>query len=144
MGKYDRVSHRVGEPKIGEEAALETLRSILDFYEIGIDEKKPDESKAAAEAQFDDILEAIRWGEIEVDDEKSFAIVQRLSNGQAITYREITTEDFKFRSRLDINEETSAYKILGRLSGIGEDAIYKLKGQDRQNAARLALIFFMA
>jgi hypothetical protein len=34
--------------------------------------------------------------------------------------------------------------LLGKLSGLGEDAIYKLKGRDKNAAVTLAIVFTMA
>ncbi|GHU86588.1 hypothetical protein FACS189473_5770 [Spirochaetia bacterium] len=87
-----------------------------------------------------------RGGELEVeDDAQGFKIIQHCSNGRSITYRELTAADSKTLERFDRVKEAQAasYAILGRLSGIGEDAIRVLKGQDKANATGVALLFFL-
>ncbi|GHV78080.1 hypothetical protein AGMMS49942_29010 [Spirochaetia bacterium] len=147
MGKYDRVSHRVGEPKIGEEAALAEFQKILKFYEVGIDDATNADAKKTLEDTFDELVMAFRWGELELEDgEQGFKIIQHLSNGQSITYRELKAADAKVLERFDRQKEAQAasFAILGRLSGIGDDAIRVLKGQDKTNAVGLSILFFMA
>ncbi|GHU93307.1 hypothetical protein FACS189479_04490 [Spirochaetia bacterium] len=146
MGKYDRKSNRVGEPKIGEEAALVEFRKILDNFEAGIRETADEEAKKESEEQFDEIVLAIRWGEIEVEeDAQGFKVIQRLSNGQSLKYREPTPADAKALGRIPENKNTDAlYALAGRLCGLGDDAIRSLKGQDKDNALRLSVVFMTA
>jgi hypothetical protein len=145
MGKYTRKTRRTGKPIIGEEAALKTFQEILNFYDIGIPEGKDEKAEKDAEAAFDDLVTAIRWGELEVENDGDFKIIQHLANGESFTYKEINVNDLTFRASLNMetDAERSTYKFLGRLSGEGEDVIYLLKGQDKETAGKLAMVFFL-
>ena len=146
-----RKTNRIGEPRLSVETAETELRRLMDHYEIGIDDAADEEENLkTVKAGFEELLNAFRWGELETgDDEKNgFHVIQHLTGKDTrdILYRELKPADAKVLTRYDRRKEGTqmTMDLMGRLSGIGADAMWTLKGQDKITMAALAMIFMMA
>jgi hypothetical protein len=132
------------EYKLPLEAGRKAVVELLEFYGIEMDDtpvdgKSPDEG-------MDMLCHFYRTGALEnkQDSVTGFTVVQHLSSGQDLTYREMKGSDRIVIDRYDVktqfNEKVNA--ILGKLSGLGEDVIAKLMRDDRRAASILSTIFF--
>ena len=145
MGKWDSNEDEATY-KLSVESAEKSVREFIGFYEIDTSRSDRDEEKIV-ETMFDDLSKAYRRGNLEnkKDDNLGFCVVQYLKNGSTLTYRELGGKDRIVMEGFDNTRPYSRiYAILGKLSGLGEDAIMKLKGQDWKCAEALGLVFMMA
>jgi hypothetical protein len=145
MGKwYD--NKKKPDYKLSEEAGRAAVLELIEFYDIefveGDDEK--------ANKEFDKLMDTLcgyyRMGLLEnkQDEKLGFCVIQRLKSGQTLTYREMKGQDRLVHGKYDAKTQTDekVNAILGRLCGLGEDAITKLVGDDRRVAVILAALFF--
>jgi hypothetical protein len=129
--------------KLSEESAKAALDEVLSYYEIEWSDKR----KEQVEPLLDTIIKGYQRGLLENkhDEDLGFTVIQHLKNGQTLTYRELKGKD---RLVVEGFNETQIYSrtsaLLGRLSGLGADAIIGLKGRDWRTAQALSLVFFEA
>ena len=131
------------EYKISLQVAKENLQSMLDYYEIDIDEIDEKDVKKAIKSGYNRIIKALRLGRLEIKIENGITITQTLRNGtEKLTYREI---DGKAKTAMAPKEEKDwygkSYALMGSLSDMGETAITSLKGVDLSLAEVLGMIF---
>jgi hypothetical protein len=130
------------EYKISEEMGRAAVLEFVSFYDVEFGDK-PDKN---FDGLMDDLVKYYRMGLLEnrKDDNLGFCVVQHLKSGQDLTYREMKGSDRLVADRFDVktevNEKVNA--ILGKLSGLGDDAIMKLMRDDRRAALLVATIFF--
>jgi hypothetical protein len=130
------------EYKLSEEAGRAAVLEFVSFYDVEFGDK-PDKN---FDGLMDDLVKYYRMGLLEnrKDDNLGFCVVQHLKSGQDLTYREMKGSDRLVADRFDVkteaNEKVNA--ILGKLSGLGDDAIMKLMRDDRRAALLVATIFF--
>jgi hypothetical protein len=145
MGKWARKEDE-SKYKLSEESAEEAVREILDFYEIDIKEGDDPEQEKIINSYLDVVVKAYRLGGLENkrDETLGFCVIQHLKNGDTLTYREIGGKDRITMEGFDNSRVYSrAYALLGKLCGLGDDVIKKLKGRDWKNAEALAMVFFL-
>jgi len=145
MSKWAKPENE-SDYKLSEESAEKAVRELLDFYEVDTTRNSIEQEQAIDE-NLDLLAKAYRRGEFENnrDDTLGFCVIQHLKNGSTLTYREMGGKDRLVMEGFDQSRFVSrCYAILGKLSGYGEDAIMKLKGQDWNNAKTLALVFIGA
>ena len=130
--------------KLGEKAAKEVLKKMLDFYEIEIDEIEDKDIRKAVKSGHNRLIKAIRLERLKVEyPDGTIKIIQytRLNN-QEIVYREI---DGKAKVAMASKEEKDyygkSYALMGALSDWGEQAIVSLKGVDSSLVEVLGMIF---
>jgi len=145
MSKWARKEDE-SKNKLSEESAEAAVRELLDFYEVDTRRPNPEHEKILDEG-LDDLAKAYRRGVFEnkKDETLGFCVVQHLKNGDTLTYREVGGKERVYFESLDENKAISKiYAMLGRLCGLGEDVIMKLKGGDWQDAKNLSMVFTMA
>jgi hypothetical protein len=148
------VREKKRDYKLSEESAREEVFRLLDFYGIEIKETEniPTDDEEKTEKTIDKVLDELaeyyRRGVFEnrKDEKNGFCVVQRLTNGEELVYREMQGRDRlahgKFDAQKQYNEKVAS--LLGRLCGLGDDAIIKFMGDNHKAAATLALVFFVA
>jgi hypothetical protein len=130
------------EYKLSLEAGRQAVLELVNFYDIEFD-GEPDK---AFDKIMDELAGYYRRGLLEnkKDDALGFCVVQHLVKGQDLTYREMKGKDRLAHSRYDgksqADEKVDA--VLGKLCGLGDDAIASLMGDDRRAAALVAALFF--
>lgn len=131
------------ELKLSEDSAEKQLDSLLDYYEIEIDDL-PEKTKDSSFAILKRLKKAIRLGRLEIQIEDGIKCVQTLRDGKTqITYKEINGKaKAAMGSKEDTDQNGRIYALLGALSD-GETAITKLKGPDLSLAECLGALFFM-
>ncbi|MDR0475547.1 MAG: hypothetical protein LBH43_17975 [Treponema sp.] len=145
MSKWARKEDE-SKYKLSEESADESVRELLNFYEVDPSRDNPNEDKALEES-LNDLSKAYRRGAFENkhDDALGFCVVQHLKNGDTLTYRELGGRERIAMDGFDNNRQIAKVNaLLGKLCGFGEDIIKKLKGQEWRDARNLALVFIMA
>ena len=144
MGRWARKVDENDVYKISEESAEELVREVLDHYEIDPQRNDPEQEKIVEET-LNDLLKAYRRGALENrKDDNGLTVIQHLKNGKNLEYRELGGKDRICMEGFDNTRPYSrSYAILGKLCGLGEDAIMKLKGQDWKTAETLAVVFMM-
>jgi hypothetical protein len=143
----DYITPREENYVLSEESARDEVRRILDFYEIELDENAGEEEVKNTGDLLDELARYFRLGKLETreDPKKGFCVVQHVSGGTEITYRELKGKDLNVLEKFDRLHLRSAYReLLGLLSGYGTDVIEKLKGRDKSAALGLAILFSMA
>lgn len=128
--------------KLAEKPAKAQLQSMLDYYEIDLDDIEEKEVKRAIKSGYKRLIKAIRLGRLEIKIEGGFKVIQTTRNGTKIEYREI---DGDSKVAMSTKEEKDwygkSYAMMGALSELGESAICKLKGVDLSLAEVLGMIF---
>jgi hypothetical protein len=136
------------DPKyvLAKNAAEGVIQSILDYYEIDIDEIEDKEQKKFIKQNYDRLVKAARLGRIEVKREKGIQIIQHLRDREEIfTYREIDGEAKAATAGKDKEDFYGRiYAVMGSLSGEGESAVKKMKGVDISLCEVLGAIFLSA
>jgi hypothetical protein len=128
--------------KIPVEAGREAVMELIGFYEIEFEDRE--------DKGFDKVMDQLagyyRLGVLENkrDETLGFCVVQHLAKGSTLTYREMKGKDRLVHGKYDAKTQTDekVNALLGKLSGIGEDAIASLMGNDRRAAVLLAALFF--
>jgi hypothetical protein len=127
---------------IPEEAGREAVLELVNFYGIEFG-REPDKD---FDLVMDQLAAYYRRGLLEnkPDEKLGFCVVQHLENGKDITYREMKGEDRLVHGKYDAKTETDqkVNAVLGKLSGLGPDAVMKLMKDDRRAAVILASLFF--
>jgi hypothetical protein len=145
MGKWSKKIDEK-EFKISEESSKAAVRELLDFYEIEIRDEDSEGVKAV-ENNLNILQGYYRRGMLENDRDETlgFCVIQHLKGNDKLTYRELKTKDFNVLEGFDDKHNISRCKaILGKLCGLGVDAIEKLDRRDYQAALALALVFIVA
>lgn len=128
--------------KLAEKPAKGQLESMLDYYEIDIDEIEDKEVRRAVKSGYNRLIKAIRLGRLEIKIDGGFKVTQTTRNNEVIEYREI---DGDSKVAMSTKEEKDwygkSYALMGSLSGVGESGIRKLKGVDLSLAEVLGMIF---
>ena len=143
MGKWYQTK-KEKEFKLSEEAGQAAVLEFLDFYGVELEFAK--DTEESADKSLDDLRDYYRMGLLEnkQDDTLGFCVIQQLESGQDLTYREMKGSDRIVADRFDVktrlNEKVNA--ILGKLSGLGDDAVMKLMRDDRKAAVLVATVFF--
>jgi plasmid stabilization system protein ParE len=128
--------------KFDKKAAHETIKKMLDYYEIDIDEIEDKDLKRAIKQGYDRLIKAARLGRLSVKLEDGIKIIQTLKNGESIEYREIDgVAKTEMAGKQADDHYGKSYALMGSLSGLGEGAIKQLKGVDLSLAEVLGLIF---
>ena len=143
MGKWSRKEDEA-EYKLSQESGEQAVRELLDFYGAGTDNEDTPEAKKAEKA-LDELVKHYRRGRFEnkTDENLGFTVIQHLQSGKPLTYREIKGKDIKVLDQYKGDAERT-YGLLGKLCGLGEDAIMSLKKDDRDAAVALSVPFFAA
>lgn len=132
---------------LSKDAAEKVVNSIVDYYEIDIDEIEDKEQKKFIKANYDRLIKAARLGRLEVKLEKGIEVIQNFRDKsiEPIVYKEI---DGNAKSATAGKETTDfygrIYAVMGSLSGIGETGIKKMKGVDLSLCEVLGAIFLAA
>jgi hypothetical protein len=128
---------------IGDLRAKEILQEWLDYYDIEFDDIVNEQGKEGAETAVNKLKRAIRNGrlEIEEDPEKGLIVIQHTKK-TVIKYGEISGKS-KMEADKHKGNHSRLYAILGSLSGLGVDAIAKLKGKDLGLAECIAVVFLV-
>ena len=132
--------------KISEEAAIEQIDVLFDYYEIDI-AGLPKAQKQATEAARRKLIKAIRIGRVEVglDADGIIAVKQNIRNGEPLIYREIDGKAKVAMSGKDDGDAYGrAYAMMGSLCGLGETAIISLKSHDLSVVECLGMVFLQA
>ena len=130
--------------KISEESATKEIQKILDYYEIDIEKDFDDEYRKVFDQSLSKAIKAVRLGRLSIKiDNEGIKITQSLKSGSTtITYREIDgVAKIATRSVGKDDSFGKLYEIMGSLSGLGSDAITKLKGVDLSLCECLGAIF---
>jgi hypothetical protein len=143
MGKWSKKIDEK-EFKISEESAEAAVRELLDFYDIGVedeDKNAPDFNKA-----LDNLALCYRRGQLENSkDDKGFTVIQHLKGGETLAYQQLKASHKKVLDAFKDTETTArTYALMGKLCGLGSDAITKLGLSDLRATEALSLPFFMA
>lgn len=136
----------MAEYKLSEEAAQEQLDSLLDYYEIEL-EDLPEAQRQAVKASVRKLVKAIRIGRLEIDFDGNGAVVvrQNIRAGEPLTYREIDGKAKVAMGNKEANDSYGrAYALMGSLCGLGETAISQLKGPDLSLVETLGVVFLQA
>jgi hypothetical protein len=132
------------EFKLSEEAGQAAVLKLIDFYGVELEFTK--DAQDSADKSLDNLRDYYRMGLLENKEDESlgFCVIQHLASGQTLTYREMKGSDRlvadRFDAKTQLNEKVNA--ILGKLSGLGDDAIMKLMRDDRKAAVLVATVFF--
>lgn len=130
------------EYKIDKPTAKNTLKKMLDYYEIDIDEIEDKELKRAIQSGYDRAIKAARLGRLSVELEDGIKVIQTTRSGEKIEYKEIDGHaKTQMSGKAADDVYGKSYALLGSLSGLGENAIKSLKGVDLSLAEVLGLIF---
>ena len=132
--------------KISEEAAIEQIDVLFDYYEIDI-AGLPKAQKQVTEAARRKLIKAIRIGRVEVglDADGIIAVKQNIRNGEPLIYREIDGKAKVAMSGKDDGDAYGrAYAMMGSLCGLGEAAIISLKSHDLSVVECLGMVFLQA
>jgi hypothetical protein len=138
------------EFKLSEESAQASVRELIDFYRVDVDDIENETQKAGLELALNRLAKAYRRGELENErDTKGFHVTQRLvappGEVKEITYDELKGALKLQMDGLDQNATTARqHALLGALSGLGATAIGSLHAVDLSTAECLAYVFFMA
>lgn len=129
---------------ISEEVALEQVLQACEAYDIDVDSEPNEEKRSGTETMLNDILDFVRRGYIEINDDNT--ITQNLQNQTGdsidIKYRELTgKQKLEADGKGHNHRMAMVYAILGAASGIGEAGIKKLKGIDLKVAERITIFF---
>lgn len=136
---------------LSEETATKAVVELLTFYDYDIDALEPAERKSTEKA-LKEIVGFYRQGRFEngKSDDGAPTVIQHLQETpgtlKSITYGEFTGEvRVQSGDGLEIKKETFTfiYRTLGLLSGIGEDALKKLRGGDLKAMEALGNLFFL-
>jgi hypothetical protein len=129
---------------ISEKNARQQLESMLDYYEIDIDDIEEKEVKRAIKSGYKRIVKAIMRGRLEIKiEDGTIKVIQHTRSGrETITYNEI---DGKAKTAMAAKDEKDwygkSYALMGALSELGESAISSMKGVDVSLAEVLGMIF---
>jgi hypothetical protein len=125
---------------LSEESAEDILAVFLDHYNIYPENYATKGEVTIYESSCKKLIEAIRLGNLEIESQDgSLKVIHTCRGGSKLEYREITNEaklvDQGAREAEE-NETMGAAmsrryaSVMGFLSGMGYDAMKKLKGQD--------------
>lgn len=133
------------EIKISSENAESQFNEWLDFYDIVFDDIVREQTKEGAETIANKVKRAIQTGRLEIvpDDPNGFTVVQHTMKGVELRYSELSGQAKAETDRYTGNI-TKVYALLGKLSGLGLDAIKQLKGRDLGLAECIGAIFLVA
>lgn len=152
MSKYS-ISNRKKQFDISEEVATEQLVELLDYYDIDVERLTAGETKeeklaaAGLEKSLDQIRDAIRAGVVEIvrDGSGKMTVVQTISNGEKLTYGEVSSKAKLAAEKFDQNAGYSRiYAFMGSLAGCGDTAIKKLPARDLGIVEVLGTVFMNA
>jgi len=138
----------MSDKKLSKENAQKQLNTLLEYYDLDLDDISDETVYKAIESSCNKLLKAIRKGRIEIKEEnETINVYQHLkkpvSEGKTtIVYKEI---DGRSKIAMKDNSETDyhgkIYSFLGGLSGEGADVIMVLKGVDISIAECLGALF---
>jgi hypothetical protein len=145
MGKWKTKPR---EYKISAEAAREQVMELITFYGVELkDDTSGSDKGITADDILDDLADYYRMGLLEnkQDDTLGFCVIQHLEKGQTLTYREMKGKDRLVHSGYSMDKDYAkkAAAILGKLCGLGEDAVIALMKEDYKAASTLAFVFFV-
>jgi hypothetical protein len=143
MSKFSITKKK--EYKLSEEAALQIVLKACVAYDIDVDCIEDKKQKKGTEALLNALLDYVRRGFIDIDT-KDFSMVQHLQEAPGdvieVNYKTITGKQKLEMDGKDENDRyAQMYAVLGAASGLGEDAIQKLKGVDLKVAEALTIFF---
>ena len=145
MKTLEKLQKRTKKEKkylIGEEPALDQLAIMIDYYDLDVSDLS-DEDKENSEVVYNNLIDAIRRGKIEIKlNEKSVPVLsQILESGQRLDY---VNNIANARANLDFKDQKhfkSNYQFAGALCGIGEDGIRGLDRKDSKIAEYVSTFF---
>jgi hypothetical protein len=145
MGKWKTKPR---EYKLSEESAREQVMELLEFYGVELkDDSGGSDKGITADDILDDLADYYRMGLLEnkQDEKLGFCVIQHLKNGQTLVYREMKGKDRLVHSGYSMEKDYTkkAAAILGKLCGLGEDAVIGLMKDDYKAASTLAFVFFV-
>jgi hypothetical protein len=144
MGKYSRKTPPEAEYKISEEAALESIREFLDFYDVGVDDGA--EEAKAQERALDKVAGYYRVGLLENarDKDGNLQVIQHLEGGNDITYATIRPKYKKVTDRFKRDEFVAkTYELMGAVSGLGSKIAELKSPLDQAVVEALSTLFFL-
>ena|SRR4030042_3410903 len=132
--------------KLTEETAWETIKKILDFYDIDPEHDFDSEYKKIFENTIQRAIKAVRLGRLEVENKDgTLKVIQHMRSGRKeddLIYRELDG-----RAKLAMSDSKATdyhgriYDVMGALSNVGRDGIARLKGVDLSLCEVLGTIF---
>jgi len=134
-----------GALKISEDAARAEIEKLTAFYETDYSDLPEDRQEAIAEV-IAGMVRGFRLGRLEVEDRDGEPwVIQHVGKkDETLEYRPITGKEKAKMEAAGEGSYTRMYTILGLLSGIGADAIKKLKPADLKLAEQVAAYFLSA
>ncbi|MBU1080905.1 MAG: hypothetical protein KKB59_10505 [Spirochaetes bacterium] len=148
MSKWSSTTKEVF--KISAESAEASVRELIDFYRVDVDDIEDDTQKAGLEMALNRLQKAYRRGELENKrSTEGFHVIQKLvappGEVKEIEYAELYGALKLQMDGLDPKAPTARqHALLGALSGLGPTAIGALNAVDLSTAECLAYVFFMA
>ena len=143
MSKFKAKLKANFEYKLSEEAAIDQIAGLINYYEIDT-ELLPAKQSDGIDAVLDNLVKSVRLGRLEINFEDDIRCIQTLRNGEEIVYREI---DGKSKTAMGTKRESDAngrvYAVMGALSDVGEAGLLKLKGQDVGLVESLGAVFLL-
>jgi len=132
------------EEVLSAESARTELDRLYEYYEVEIDSKNQDQTEAIEHYE-PVILKGLRMGFIEFDETDGFTVIQKLRSGEVLKYKEMNGQAKITMDRKKENENLGkCYALLGSLSGMGENAIKKLKGPDLTRAENIGAMLLLS
>ncbi len=137
------------ENKISVEVAREQVDLFLDYYDMPLDEllEELDDKnmKSGVKTSYNRIIKAIQKGRIEISlsDDDQLKIIQHVGkdNSETLEYKIIDGHAKSSMKNAD-SEDTygKIYSLIGSLTGLGKEAILKLKGKNLSDAECIGMI----
>ena len=132
---------------LSEESAIKCVKELLAFYKIRVDKIQNKERAAEFSQALEHLQEAYRSGTLENkrNEEGAIEVTQTIKGGKdSLRYRELVAKDKRVMDnygQFEVYQKQQA--LLGKLCGLGPDAIGNLKGDDLRVSEALGFLFFM-
>jgi len=137
------------ENKISVEVAREQVDLFLDYYDMPLDEllEELDDKnmKSGVKTSYSRIIKAIQKGRIEISttDEDQLKIIQHVGKDNSETLEYKIIDGYAKSSMKNADSEDTygkIYSLVGSLTGLGKEAILKLKGKNLSDAECIGMI----
>lgn len=149
MSKYSLKTPKAY--KLSEESATESVVQLLEYYDIDIDrapdvpaDGSPQSPREALERALDQLTDYVRLGAIEivVVEENELTVVQHLTGGYEITYREVSAKAKLAMDRVKGGGNYARiYAMMASLASLPPAAIEKMAPRDLAVVEILGTVF---